>query len=243
MLLSDLTSGFNTATDISLERQMHGLCGFTEAEVAQLAQQVGADCGFPAEQIEQMITTMRTFYNGYTFLPDTQEAFYNPTLTLYFLDKVQLDQSPSAELLDVNLSMDKNKLEYIAARPRGDQLIQQLLEEQPDVSIQRIFNRFSLKDLVKPKLGIESLASLLFYFGMTTIAGRDEQGKLRLRIPNLVTHGLYFEQLRELLLPDEFDQDEGRDLAQHLCHTGEMQPLCDFIQRSSSSMSSCLKSS
>lgn len=46
-----------------------------------------------------------------------------------------------------------------------------------------------------------SLASLLFYFGMTTVQGRNAQGKLQLRIPNQVTHGLYFEQLRELLLP------------------------------------------
>ena len=46
MLLSDLTSGFNTATDITLERQMHDLCGFTEDEIAGLTQQVGAGCGF-----------------------------------------------------------------------------------------------------------------------------------------------------------------------------------------------------
>jgi hypothetical protein len=230
MLLSDLTSGFNTATDISLERQMHDLCGFTEAEVMALTQQVGIQCGFPAAQIEETMQLMRSFYNGYTFLPDVDGALYNPTLSLYFLDALQRDCTPPTEMLDVNLSMDKNKLEYIAGRPGGAQLIQKLLEEQPSVGVQRIVNRFSLQDLLKPKLSITSLASLLFYFGMTTVQGRNEQGQLQLRIPNLVTHGLYFEQLRELLLPDEFDQDEGRDLAQHLCHTGEMQPLCDFIQ-------------
>lgn len=74
------------------------------------------------------------------------------------------------------------------------------------------------------------MAALLFYFGMATLDGHDLYGKLCLRIPNLVTQGLYFEQLRELLLPDEFDQDEGRELAKLLCNTGAMQPLCDFVQ-------------
>jgi hypothetical protein len=229
MLLSDLTSGFNTATDISLERQMHDICGFTEAEVVEVMQQVSNQCSFTPAQTEETVQLMRSFYNGYTFLPEAT-ALYNPTLSLYFLDALQRDCAPPAEMLDVNLSMDKNKLEYIAGRPGGASLIQKLLEEHPSVGVQRIVNRFSLQDLLKPKLSVTSLASLLFYFGMTTVQGRNEQGQLELRIPNLVTHGLYFEQLRELLLPDEFDQDEGRELAQHLCHTGEMQPLCNFIQ-------------
>lgn len=230
MLLSDLTSGFNTASDISLERQMHALCGFTEAEVAQLVDQVGGGCGFVAEQTAAIKQLMRTFYNGYLFRPDAQEPLYNPTLSIYFLDALQRECEPPSEILDVNLSMDKNKLEYIASRPGGDHLIQQLLEDQPNLGVQRILNRFSLKDLVKPKLGHDSLVSLLFYFGMTTLQGRDAQGQPLLRIPNLVTRGLYFDQLRELLLPDEFDQDEGRALAKLFYSTGAIQPLCDFIQ-------------
>lgn len=217
MLLSDLTSGFNTATDISLERQMHDLCGFTEAEVAQLVQQVGRNEGFSAEQSEQMLQLMRIFYNGYAFRPDAKETIYNPTLALYFLEKVQLEGHPPQKMLDVNLSMDKNKLEYIASRPGGEALILNLMENEPPISVSEIYDRFSLKDLLKPKLGHESLAALIFYFGMTTLHGRDPHGRLRLQIPNLVTHGLYFEQLRELMLPDEFDQDEGTALATQLC--------------------------
>lgn len=230
MLLSDLTSGFNTASDISLERPMHELCGFTEAEIAILADQVGGACGFSPEQIAAHKQLMRTFYNGYHFRPDAEEALYNPTLSLYFLDALQRECAPPEEILDVNLSMDKNKLEYIASRPGGEQLIQRLLEDQPNLGVQRILNRFSLKDLVKPKLSHDSLASLLFYFGMTTLDGRDPQGQPLLRIPNLVTRGLYFEQLRELLLPDEFDQDEGRALAKLFYSAGTIQPLYDFIQ-------------
>jgi len=131
MLLSDLTSGFNTATDISLERQMHDLCGFTTLEVVQMTEKVGSQCGFTPAVVEQMIALMRIFYNGYTFLPDAKEALYNPTLTLYFLDKVQLDREPPQKMLDVNLAMDKNKLEYIAGRPGGETVILNLMEDEP----------------------------------------------------------------------------------------------------------------
>ena len=229
MLLSDLTSGFNTATDITLERQTHDLCGFTEDEIAGLTQQVGAGCGFTAAQIEDALQLMRTFYNGYTFRHDAPGVIYNPTLSLYFLDILQRECEPPSEMLDVNLSMDKNKLEYIASRPGGTQLIQALLENQQDVGIQRIVNRFQLQDLVKPTQEADNLASLLFYFGMVTVSGRTQSGKLRLQIPNLVTRGLYFEQLRELLLPDVSRRDEGRAAAEELWSMGDPEPLCAFI--------------
>lgn len=229
MLLSDLTSGFNTATDISLEQQVHNLCGFTAPEVVQIAQQVGNDCAFSAEQTAQMIELMRIFYNGYTFQPTDKGLLYNPTLTLYFLDKVQLDREPPQKLLDVNLAMDKNKLEYIASRPGGEAVIFRLMEDKPPLAVREIYDRFRLSDLMQPTQETEHLASLLFFFGLVTIAGRTPQGKLRLRIPNLVTHGLYFEQLRALLLPDVLRRNEATEVVEILYTEGEMQPLCEFI--------------
>lgn len=229
MLLSDLTSGFNTATDISLERQMHDLCGFTAEEVAQITNQVGNDCGFTPDQLEQTLDLMRVFYDSYTFRPDANEPLYNPTLTLYFLDKLQLDREPPQKLLDVNLAMDRNKLEYIAARPGGEALILRLMENKPPLTVREIYDRFSLSDLLQPAQEALHLASLLFYFGLTTIGGRTNQGKLRLQIPNLVTYGLYFERLRVLLLPDVLQRNRASEVVELLYTEGTMQPLCDFM--------------
>jgi hypothetical protein len=229
MLLSDLTSGFNTASDISLERQMHDLCGFTEAEISNLVQQVGVGCSFTPEKSEETRQLMRTFYNGYTFRHDAPGVIYNPTLSLYFLDALQRECTPPGEMLDVNLAMDKNKLEYIASRPNGQVLIQSLLENQPEVGTPRILNRFQLQDLIKPYLDTESLASLLFYFGMVTVNRRTNKGELHLQIPNLVTKGLYYEQLGEIVLPDVLERDEGREAAKQLWQSGDPQPLCDFV--------------
>ena len=184
MLLSDLTSGFNTATDISLEQQVHDLCGFTEPEVTHMTQTVGRQCDFAPEQIEQMIALMRTFYNGYTFQPSARGLLYNPTLTLYFLDKTQLDRQPPQKMLDVNLAMDKNKLEYIASRPGSEKMILKLLENNPQLAVRELCPRFRRNDLTQATT--EHLAALFFYFGLATTDGRTESGTLRLRIPNLI---------------------------------------------------------
>ena len=88
-----------------------------------------------------MIALMRVFYNGYTFLPNAKGALYNPTLTLYFLDKLQLDREPPQKLLDVNLAMDRNKLEYITGRPGGEAVILQLMEDQPPLTVRETLYR------------------------------------------------------------------------------------------------------
>lgn len=169
----------------------------------QITQQVGQDCGFSSEQTAQMIELMRIFYKGYTFQPNDKGLLYNPTLTLYFLDKVQIDHKPPPKLLDANLAMDKNKLEYIASRPGSEKMIQKLLEDNPQLAVRELCPRFSRNDLTQATT--EHLAALFFYFGLATTDGRTESGTLRLRIPNLVVRNLHFERLRELLLPDQVD--------------------------------------
>ena len=50
------------------------------------------------------------------------------------------------------------------------------MKDDASLTVNEIYDRFSLKDLLKPKLRAESLAVLLFYFGMTTLVGYDSQG-------------------------------------------------------------------
>jgi hypothetical protein len=75
------------------------------------------------------------------------------------------------------------------------------------------------------------MASLLYFFGALTLAGRDDYLDLQLRIPNLVIRRLYLEELRAVLLPEIPDQREGQRAAQALQRTGDLQPLCDFIEQ------------
>jgi hypothetical protein len=75
------------------------------------------------------------------------------------------------------------------------------------------------------------MASLLYYFGVLTLFSLTEFNENVLKIPNLVAHSLYVERLQELWLPDYEDKECIRQISKHFCQTGDLQPLCDFIEQ------------
>jgi hypothetical protein len=75
------------------------------------------------------------------------------------------------------------------------------------------------------------LASLLYYFGVLTLAGRDPLGKLQLAIPNQVIRKLYVERLREQTLPRYEDQEQRQVVVERFYATGNLEPLCDFLEQ------------
>ena len=75
------------------------------------------------------------------------------------------------------------------------------------------------------------MASLLYYFGVLTLAGRGVLGQTILQIPNLVARSLYVERLRELWLPTYEDRQAILCLAEAVYLRGELGPLCAFIEQ------------
>jgi len=231
VVLADMTSGYNVARSVSLHPALHDLCGFTEAEVATTLQDVATDCRFPPDRAAEALEMMRTFYNGYRFTYDAEEPIYNPTLALYFLQEFQERCQYPEEMLDSNLALDRNRLTYVSQLPGGGQLIHDAIAGDPPVSVDRLSDRFSVEDMLREDKEAGFNASLLYYLGVLTLAGRTPAGKLRLTIPNLVVRRLYAERLLDLLLPDRRQHDEGRRAADLLQQTGDLQPLCDFVEQ------------
>jgi hypothetical protein len=229
VILTDLTSGYNVAQNIYHRREFHDLCGFTETEIATVLTQLGEECQWPVEKVTEALATMKQFYNGYRFSEERQERLYNPTMALYFLQNVQQDCQAPAEMLDSNLEMDRNKLSYISTLPHGLPLLMQLVANPTAVTVSRLAQRFGVERLLSPHPDTSLLASLLYYFGVLTQAGRDEFGELVLTIPNLVTRKLYVEQLLECFLPEM--TDEVTPLARTFYRTGDVQPVCEFIEQ------------
>ena len=231
LVMSDMTSGYNVAKNIYLAPQFDALCGFTEAEISEALRQVTAECGFSAQEAAAALTNMRLHYNGYRFSETQQEQIYNPTLALYYLEHYQENCAPPAQLLDSNLEMDRNKLSYIAALPGGAAVIAQALNDEATVSVQTLAHRFGVAETLAAHQDPRFMLSLLYHFGVLTLAGHDPHGKLQLKIPNLVIRKLYLERLAELLLPETADQNAGRQAAEQFYQSGDPQPLCDFLEQ------------
>jgi hypothetical protein len=231
VVLSDLTSGYNVARSVQLQASLHDLCGFTEPEIATALRQIANDCQLPAERAVEALAMMRTFYNGYRFSSDAEPQVYNPTLALYFMQEFQQNCRYPSNMLDSNLAMDRGKLAYIASLPGGGQVLLDALDGDPPLALSALADRFGVEDMLTEVKDTPFMASFLYYFGVLTFAGRTPFGQLILSIPNLVVRRLYVEHIQDLLLPDKRAQDEGRRAAERFLQTGDLRPVCDFIEQ------------
>ena len=139
-------------------------------------------------------------------------------------------------MLDDNLAMDRNRIQYVARLPHGATLITQALAADTDcpesaILIDQLADRFGVEMMLNTPKDQTFLASLLYYFGVLTLAGRNELGQLRLTIPNLVVRKLYVERLQEALLPDYEDQEQRQAAARCFYAHGELGPLCALLEQ------------
>ena len=232
VVLSDLTSGYNVSETITLQPEFNDLCGFHEAEIAVTLRQIAATCGWAEAQADEALGMVRTFYNGYRFTTATAaERIYNPTMALYFFKHFQRTCSYPENMLDSNLAMDRGKIAYIASLPGGGQVILDAVNGAPVLAVSALADRFGVEDMLTAVKDAPFMASFLYYFGVLTFDGRTSAGRLILSIPNLVTRKLYVERIQDLLLPDRRALGEGRQAAELFYQTGDLQPLCDFIEQ------------
>lgn len=228
VVLSDMTSGYNVAKNIYLEPEFNELCGFTEAEIEVVLQQLAAKGA--KWSVTEALETMRTFYNGYRFSEMATDSIYNPTLSLYFLSYLQKHQDYPKLMLDENLAMDRNKLIYISQLPHGEEVLLKAVSDGGSLVINQLAQRFGVADMLNEVKDQTFMASLLYYFGILTHAGVTAFGECILKIPNLVARSLYIERLQELLLPTYEDKETITEISRHFCQTGDLQPLCNFVE-------------
>jgi hypothetical protein len=224
MVLSDMTSGFNTAINISFEPPFAQACGFTETEVRTELTQLTPD-------VDEVLNRMRLLYNGYSFDPDQPETrLYHPTLALYFLDSLLKKGKPPDQPLDTNLRMDKDKISWFAHVIGGNHTLQKLTEDSQLLTVPGFAMQFQLEQLLEKNVSQDDLAILITYFGMATLAGRNPYNEIQLRIPNTVIRSLYIDELRQRLVPDFYHQTELKDAANQVFRAGDIEPLCELME-------------
>jgi hypothetical protein len=233
--LNDLTSGFNTATDVSLRPELAGLCGFQEGELRDLLQDVAQEKGLSAATVEDALKTMRTWYNGYRFtnyparnLPEgAEDGVYNPINALYFLKHLYDFQEPPETLQDENLRTDQAKLAFLARTSTGAGVVEDLTENEGEIKIPRLVSKFSLRSLTERLTKDRgAIASLLYYMGLLTLT--EVRGSLR--IPNLVVKKLFLDRLLEIYLPRTEDSYQAHEIAMDFFLDGDLGPLLTFME-------------
>ena len=185
--MDDVTSGFNIAANISLNPAFAALTGFTHGDVRAMLAYYRAHAGFAFDEAA-VFETMRRWYDGYRFSPETGSdgkeppRVANPTLVLYYMQYFLQNHKPQPELVDRNLRTDYMKIRHVITEGRRINGNFHRLEDL----LARLGATATLRDSFQAKeLGVaDNFVSFLFYNGLVTVTG-ERMGRSALGIPNL----------------------------------------------------------
>jgi hypothetical protein len=185
VMLDDLTSGFNIASNLTLKLPYNEMLGFTTKEVETLMAETGVDA-------DKISVDMEYYYNGYRFNEDGENKVYNSSMMLYFFEQILENNKPPKNLIDPNLSMDSSRLKRLIQNDGNREILVKIIKEGNIVS--KVLEKFSIDQLN----GDDYFVSLLFYMGLLTIK-EPYLNKLRLVMPNYSIQRVYWEQIRSLI--------------------------------------------
>lgn len=234
--MDDVTSGFNIGTNISIDSRFNELIGFTEAEVQTMLQEYQA-VGWLRLPIPTTLDLLKEWYNNYSFGEEATTAMFNSDMVLYFLNAAEGRTKLPLQLIDQNIRIDYGKLRHLLAidrrldvnsptRLNGNfSLLKRIIEDGSTTS--PINASFPLEQLLNP----ENFISLLYYFGLLSMAGTQDSKPL-LRIPNRTVKDLMYGYLRSAYADvDVFKLDVWRlsRLLDDMAYRGDWRPFFDYL--------------
>ena len=222
--LDSLTSGFNIAYNYTTEPSLNGMMGFVEEEVRELLLGVG----IPAQRLEESMSDIRFWYDGYLFHPKGKRRVYNPNMVIYFASHYRDAGDFPDKILDDNIASDYTKVRNMFRLDgREDENLSVLNEvlENHSVTASLITRYDFAQDWTE-----SHFVSLLFYLGVLTVEKRIGS-RIVFRIPNFVINQLYFQYFYQVTLKRA--QMSGRkvnaeDVVDRLSFHNDIQPLLDL---------------
>ena len=189
--LDSLTSGFNIGLDMTQDRDLNEMMGFTEEELRKLMKEQNIS----KEEQEEILPIMKENYDGYRFSLKGKEKMYNSNMCLYFLNSyIRFKEIPN-QLIDVNIASDYSKLGKMLDLCKG--------ENRAEIIEKTVSGEGILADIVEkfnPAMEFEEreLVSMLYYLGYLTIS-EEKLGRAELKIPNKVMREIYSEYFMKIL--------------------------------------------
>ena len=181
--MDNVTSGYNIATALTLEKQFNEMLGFSEEEVRGIIRYYNEVGAFSLDE-DETLRAMRPWYDGYCFSEYANvegHHVFNTDMVLYYLKSFLLNGEAPDDLIDPNTRTDYAKLDRVVRLDKieGDRKGVLLEIAQKGFTHGRVKRSFPANQLTDPNM----FKSLLFYYGMVSIKGMEE-GVPILGIPN-----------------------------------------------------------
>ena len=231
--LDDVTSGFNIATNISLHSDINEIMGFTQPEVETMIEYY-RHAGKIRHSTPELLEIMDQWYSHYRFSLYAAAELFNTGHVLYFLKEYMVDSQFPVNLIDHNARIDYNKLRHLIitdkkGTPKTNGNFSKLRQIMENDSLHStIVDSFPIHKLVSP----ENFTSLLYYFGLLTITGFDEEKKAILKIPNEAIKRLYYDYFKETYEETgifALDLSKYEALMKEMAFSGKWEPLIAYL--------------
>ncbi|MDY4551719.1 MAG: AAA family ATPase [Parabacteroides sp.] len=192
--MDDVTSGYNIATALTLEKNFNEMLGFSDDEVRQIIRYYNEAGAFSLDE-EATLEEMRPWYDGYCFSEYPKVAghhVFNSDMVLYYLQSFLMNGEEPVEKIDPNTKTDYAKLDRVVRLDQidGDRKGVLLEIAQQGYTYGNVKRSFPANQLTDPNM----FKSLLFYYGMVTIQGMRGANCI-LGIPNNNVREQYFNYL------------------------------------------------
>ena len=165
--IDDLTSGFNIAELVTLQKRIVNMLGFTHEETEHYLAQVFHSCGFDMARKPEILSIMKNHYDGYRFLPEVEQTLFNSTIVTYFLKNFVLnDGEIPRELIDDNLKTDVSWIERLTmVKENTDAMMDALVfDNRLGYDTKQLVSKFNMRQFFERDYYPVSL----FYLGMVT---------------------------------------------------------------------------
>ncbi|MBD0382627.1 ATP-binding protein [Paenibacillus sedimenti] len=219
IMLDDLTSGFNIATNLTMNASFNEMLGFTEQEVNAVIDAAGI------QEQQTSLAELRQNYNGYLFSEDGTTRVYNPDMILYFFTQWELEGKYPKQLIDENVKTDNGRLQRLISSESNRKTLDEIIQNEEIAA--DIVSKFSF-DLMYDE---QYFVSLLFYMGLLTIDRKDRM-RLVLKVPNFVIRTVLWEYLeRRVRLEQNIrpNTDQLRKTIEQMAFDGTIKPFVDYI--------------
>ncbi len=232
LTLSDVTSGFNIAANLSIENKTNDVMGFSESEIREMLEYYSKETGVFSHSVDELVEIMKPHYNNYCFASGKiyDDKVFNPDMTLYFLrNYIENDGKIPEKLIDPNVSTDYFKMEKMVK-------IEQNFGEKSQIILD-IVNTGRTYFELNPEFAIAELSkasnlkSLLYYMGLLSF-GVDNEGIPCFIVPNDTVRQQYCRYLEVCYsfgLGWRTDIPKLDSLWENLVFKGDCKPFISYI--------------
>ena len=232
LTLSDVTSGFNIARNMSIDANLNAAMGFAESEVRAMLEYYRDETGVFKHSIDELIDMMKPVYDNYCFSSGMidEERVFNSDMVLYFVMNYQSQKGRLPEkLVDPNVSTDFFKMEKMVKIEHNygekSRIIMDIVNTGK--AYFELNPEFAIAELSTP----DNLQSLLYYMGLLSF-GLDKDGVPCFTVPNetvRMQYCRYIEKCYTQILGWRSDVDI---LSRHwntLVFKGDCKPFISYI--------------